>query len=285
MKLLIVSTRKDLSLENIIEEAYKHNIETKTVFYEDLEINEIQDVVKGYNFCILRDPYNTGEDFSIYLRSIIQFFQPHQVLDYETYIKFPFYEDKLFQYLLFSPQMKMLRTWHFNSLSKVNIEKFPIIVKKRVSSRGRGIFIIESEQELKKFFFKNRVCDYFFQEYKEPKKDIRVIVLGNKVIGSVERKVNIKKLNGKLKVGVKVNSPFELPRQIKGEVLKVARMIKCDFCGIDFLIDGENNYYLLECNISPQFIASEKVLKINIASELIKFIIRKYKSGAARIFH
>lgn len=283
MKLLIVSTHKDLSLERIIEEAAEHNIEAKTFFYEDLEINEVRDVIKRYNFCILRDPYNTGEDYSIYLRSIISFFQPHQILDYETYIKFPFYEDKLFQYLLFSQHIRMLRTWHFNSLNKVNIKKFPIIVKKRVSSRGRGVFLIESNKELKKFFSKNRVCDYFFQEYKKPKKDIRVIVLGNEIIGSVERKTNIKKSIGDTRIGVKVASPFESPQQIKEEALKVAKIIKCDFCGVDFLIDDENNHYLLECNISPQFIASERILGINIASQLIKFIIQKYENGAARI--
>jgi len=277
MKILIVTTRSDRSFGRIVEEGEKRGISVDVFFYEKLRIHEIDNFAAGYDFCILRDPYNTGRDFSVYLRHIMSLFKPSIVLDYGTYAEHPFYEDKLYQHMLFSRHIRMPKLYHYNIPEMVNIRDFPVVVKRRISSRGKGVYVIQSTDELKRFVLEHEIHEFIFTDYIEIKADIRVFVLGGKVICSVERRRRFKNRDGYRGVGVKVTHAYNIPSRIRLDALKAAELIKTDFCGVDFLIDIEGRHYMLECNISPQFIASERATGINIASMLIDFITSKIK--------
>ena len=277
MKLLIVTTEKDKSCERIIEEAVKRKIIVRRVFYSDMCLHRLEAKnFSKFDFCILRDPYNTGKDFSIYLRTIMHFFKGN-VLDFNTYMHYPFYEDKLFQHLLFRDVARMPRFWHYNSNVMVDIDTFPVVVKKRIGSRGRDIFLIKNEGELRSFLSGKEVHEYLFEERIKVRKDIRVVVLGNKVIGAVEREVRFKERAGYRGIGVKVSSRYKIQKDMKEKALIVAKRMECDFCGIDFIVDDNGKGYLLECNVSPQFTSSERVLNINIAGKLVEYIVGKIK--------
>lgn len=274
MNLLFVTTQKDISFNRIIEEAEKKGIKVSKLLYEKLHLHDLKPKeFRKFDFCILRDPYNTGTDFSVYLRTIASFFKSKQ-LDYKTYKEYPFYEDKLFQHILFGNIFTMPKFYHYNTINEIGIKSFPIVIKKRISSRGKDVFILNTKKEIDKFFSKNRIVDYLFEDYINIKKDVRVILLGNKIVGVVERKTRFKENRGYRGVGVKVLNKYELPEKIKKKAILVSKIIKSDFCGVDFLIDKDKKDYLLECNISPQFVSSERVLGINIAKELIDILKR-----------
>ncbi len=273
MKLLIVTTRNDKSWRRISEEALKKNLSVSTLFYEDLRLHELnEEMFKEFDFCILRDPYNTGKDFSIFLRTIMSFFPKRHVLDYQTYKHHPFYEDKLFQHILFSKYVKMPMFRYFTKIDQIDIT-LPAIVKKRISSRGKEIYLLDSAKEVEEFARERNLSDYFFEEYMNVKKDIRIIVINGNVIGAVERRRRIKISGNYRSIGVKVVKGYNPQEEMIEKAILVSRIIKSDFCGIDFAIDEKKRLYLLECNISPQFVSFERILNLNVAEKLIDFIL------------
>lgn len=278
MKLLLITTQEDRSRDRIVEEARRKGLEVSLQYYEDLKGRDLMPgEYQGFDFSILRDPYNTGVDLSEIMKNILGFLKKERVLDHKVYENHPDYEDKLYQHGLFKDVMEMPRFWFFDNPEKVNIDSFPVIVKKRVSSRGRGIYIINSREDLERFLKENDISKYFIEEYLRIEKDVRVLLIGHEIVGAVERKFRIKDNLGYQGVGVKVIDRFEVPEDTAREIVEVSKAMGSEFCGIDFIIDDKGKTYLLECNVSPQFVAFERVSGVNAAGKLMDYIIDSCK--------
>lgn len=275
MKLLIVTHKKDISCDRIIEEAEKKNIEVLKILYSNLDILEN----KRFDFCILRYPRGFEKDFQTYLKKILVVFKENQLLDYKTYKKYPYFEDKLFQHTLFEKTAIMPEFNHYKTISDVDIKSFSVVVKKRVSGRCKEIFLLNSEDEIKKFFSKRNIDEYLFEEYLDVRKDIRIIIANNKAIGATERRVYVKDREGYNGIGVKINKEYMPSEKIKEKAITISKMLGCDFCGVDFIIDKNENVRLIECNLTPEFKSSERILNVNIAKKLIEFVLDKSKGG------
>lgn len=223
MSLIIFTTKQDLALRNTKQ--------AKIYFYENLKKFNFK--INKQDKIILRDPYNAGVDYSSSFRKILNKYYSQILLDRECYKNFPNYEDKLFQAKFFQKH-------------KIPAPKFftNAIIKKRISSRNKGNFIINSK--------------YFVQEYIDFKQDIRILILKNKILGIVQKKNN------------KIFKIANLPSKIKNQALKLVRLFKADFAGIDVIKSKNNKYYFLEINLSPQFKAFEKITKIDVVQEIIK---------------
>jgi hypothetical protein len=275
MKILMVTTREDRSRDRITEEARKRDLDIEQLFYEDMDREGLEKrEFRGYDFCILRDPYNTGKDYSMIMKSLIPFFDD-RVLDSGVFKENPEYEDKLFQHKLFGDIMEMPEFRYFNRNEDVEVEEFPVIIKKRISSRGRDIFIINNREELERFINERDIKDYLFEKRMDVKKDIRILIIGNEIIGALERRIRIKDNQGYNGIGVKGIGDFEVPDELREKFIEISRRSGSDFCGLDFIINGKGENTLIEVNISPQFVALERVLDMNIAGKLIDFIIQK----------
>ena len=148
MNLTIISTRSDRSLKRIVEESGNKKLKTEVFFYKDLKLEGLKPKDFSKGFIILRDPYNSGRDFSGILRKIASFLKENQLLDYKTYTKYPLYEDKLFQSMFFKNTVKNPKFWHFKKPEDICINTFPVIVKKRISSRGKDVFLIKNKEKL-----------------------------------------------------------------------------------------------------------------------------------------
>ena len=274
MKLLIVTHREDLSCGRIAEEAGKRGIKVLKILYSDLGRIKKEE----FDFCILRYPRGFEKGFQGHLREILTAFKDNQLLDHGTYSRYPYYEDKLFQHKLFGESVRMPEHCHFSKIGGVDIEGFPVVVKERVSGRCKGVFLLNSREEITEFFGKRNVGDYIFEKYLNVRNDIRVIVLNKRVVGSTERRFYMREREGYDGIGVKIKARFEPPQEIREKAIKVSGMMGCDFCGIDFMIDDRGGIYLTECNLTPEFLSSERILGVNIAGKLIEFIIQKMNS-------
>lgn len=273
MNLLIVTTKKDFSASRLEEEAIKKGFSVEKLLYEEITMLN-KETFKKFNFCILRDPYNTGIDFSRHLVKIKSFFNKDSLLDFNTLNKFPEYEDKLFQNIFFSRhKIKMAEFHQITSLETLDSLKFPLILKKRISSRGKAVFLAKSKLQAKEFLTGKNIQDYITEDYIKVEKDYRILILAGKVIGGVIRKVNIHP--GKIsRIGVKILAKATIPEDVKTIALKIAKLIECNFTGVD-IFQSKNELYFGECNISPQFAAFEKITKTNVAGALMDFIKKK----------
>ena len=161
---------------------------------------------------------------------------------------------------------------------------YPFILKKSTSSQGKGIMKINGEEELKDI---SELLDesktLVIQEFVKfsSGRDIRVIVIGGKVIGAMMRIA---------KSGYKSNfhkggmvKKVELNDELKSLAIQTASSVGLDICGVDFLID-ENGYKICEINASPGFEGFEIATGLNIAKEILEFAAKRGKEKKTQVY-
>lgn len=237
------------------------SLKYKICFYEDLVYNNgkiLDKKISKKDKIILRSPYHPYKshlDYRFFAKKLLIDYYDNILLDRECYLNFPFYEDKLFQ-------------TDFFIRNKINIPKtifaqeprqFPVIVKKRISSRNKGNFIINSQFELKNFFKTHNYLDYLIQEYIKTKGDYRILILKNKILDIVKRKAN------------KITNTATLPDKIKNQALKITKLFKADFTGVDVIESQDNRFYFLEINLSPQFRSFERVTGVDVMEKIMQY--------------
>lgn len=289
MKLYIFSTKDDRSLNLLLEQA--KNLEVLAVFYDELRIvdgvllwNNQHLEIDLKDRLIIRWPWLIEEhvtyDYNIFVQIIIDKYSSQILLDQKCLSKYsPFYEDKLFQSFVFNDLgIKTPKTWFFLSDEDLKFEElsFPLVVKKRISSRSKHNKKFETEIELRTWIKDINIGDYIFQEYIPAEKDIRVLVFDGQILGSVSRAMHLRENN---RLAVKGQESYELLDNIlERNILKVSNYMGADFVGFDFLLDRDENYFLIEANVSPQFSTFSKVTGINVAEKLVqKLVLYSYE--------
>lgn len=278
MKLVLFTTKVDKGGQAIEEEAKKMSLSCQTYFCEELVYKNGEIFNSNLNplsihrddKIILRDPYNAKSDYSFFTRKILEKYYKNISLDRERYSKFPFYKDKLIQTDLF---IKLGITTPETFLGK-NIKrliKFPVIIKPRIGSRGRGIRIFNEFKEMKSFFAEKDSLDYIVQKYHKANKEYRILILGHKILGMIDKYIHLKEGG---KVGVKTNKVVnDLPVKIKQDATRITKELKADFVGVDVIHAEDGEYYFLEANLSPQFNGLARATGINVARKIISSVL------------
>lgn len=156
-----------------------------------------------------------------------------------------------------------------------NVEKtlnYPVIIKSSFGSLGSGVYKANNRQELENIA-NNLICTpHIFQKFIKESSglDTRVILIGGKVVASMERRSttdfrsNIE-LGG---VGVSVT----LNENFKQVAEKTAKALKLDYCGID-LLHSHSGAVVCEVNSNAFFGGIESVTKINVAKLYAEYIL------------
>ena len=123
---------------------------------------------------------------------------------------------------------------------------YPFIGKTpRGSAMGRGVFLIRDESELKSYLDQNRPA--YIQEYLPIDRDLRIVVIGNKVVHAYWRITPAGDFRSNLAVGGSIS--FE---DIPAEAVHLARRTaaRCgwDDVGIDICVNN-GKFYVLEANM------------------------------------
>ena len=284
MRLYIFTTKDDKSLNLIQEEA--KDLEVLTIYYDELSV--VDGVLKWNNNhldmslkdrLIIRWPWLIEQDetydYNIFVQIIVDKYSSQILMDQKCLSKYsPFYEDKLFQSFVFNDLgIKTPKTWFFMTKKDLRLEElsYPIVAKKRISSRSKHNVKLNTEEELLSWIEQKNTCDYIFQEFIDADKDLRVVVFDGQVLGIVSRDMYLRENN---RMAVKGQTVYEIQDFfIEGNVLKVATYMGADFIGFDFLLDKDGNYYLIEANLSPQFVTFSRTTGINIAEKIIEKLV------------
>jgi len=274
--LIILTTPSDISAPRIEKEAKKSGFKTYFLDYSELFQESLPQVAlpcSGSDTILLaRYPYtanNIQQNYVSLLNHIIRKFEFRKVFDSKLYQKsFIEYEDKYQQCLVFEElQLKYAKMFSPKNKKGTN---FPIIAKKRVSSRSKSNFIIDNHEKLKKFTSSYDTSQYIFQKFHPLINDYRVLILNGKCIGTVKRRVNI---DQNKKISIKVDSLANLPNKIINDCIRVTSHIGCDFCGIDIGEKEDGKLFFIEYNPSPQFLGFERETGINVARKIIDSLI------------
>ncbi len=157
-----------------------------------------------------------------------------------------------------------------NIAEKLN---FPVIVKECYGSMGKGVYKADNLSELKVIMEKVKTRPHLFQEYIGIKKgvDVRLIVIGGKVVASMERR-NSEDFRSNVArggEGVKVEVPSEF--MITAE--RIAKELKLDYCGVDLLYGKDNQPIVCEVNSNAFFEGIEIATGVNVAEKYVQHII------------
>jgi ribosomal protein S6--L-glutamate ligase/gamma-F420-2:alpha-L-glutamate ligase len=150
---------------------------------------------------------------------------------------------------------------------------FPIIIKESYGSLGKGVYKAENLTELTKIMEQIKCVPHLFQEFIQESygKDIRVIVIGNKVFTQMLRKSDVDFRSNAELGGCAYTC--DLPQNYIDLCEKVAKILELDYCGIDILIEKNGNPSVCEVNSNAFWGKIEQVTKTNVAQAYAMHII------------
>ncbi len=155
----------------------------------------------------------------------------------------------------------------------VNALSLPLVFKLNKSSLGAGVFLVSSREELKSYVEKFRLVPHVYQKYIAHSKgrDVRVIVVGDKVVAQMTR-VNENDFRSNVELGGSA-VPCEIDEATRKEAVKVSKILGLDYCGIDFLFDENGSPFVCEVNSNAFFRGIESVSGVNVAGCYAEYIL------------
>ena len=157
-------------------------------------------------------------------------------------------------------------------ISKIDDTKF--VVKPIKGSLGIGVILAETQNSAKSFLeaLYDLNGEVIVQEYvKEASgSDIRIIVLGEKIIGAMKRQGKEGEFRANVHRGGS-SIEVDLDEEEKSVAITAAKILGLNFAGVD-LLRSKTGPKVIEVNSSPGLEAIESATGKDIASEIIEFI-------------
>jgi len=109
------------------------------------------------------------------------------------------------------------------------------------------------------------------QEYIEYSKgrDLRVIVIGGRVIGAMQRKSTDGSFKANISRGGE-GAPYDIDDEMEMLAIQVAKVLDLDVAGVDLLFHSDG-YRICEANSAPGFKGFEEALGINIPQKVFDY--------------
>lgn len=167
------------------------------------------------------------------------------------------------------------------------IGQFPIIMKTAYGSLGEGVTIVESKRSAKSTY--QLIADtleptnaILLQEYisESGGKDIRLFVVGNKVVASMERMADDGDFRSNIGQGGDGRA-YTPSSEEKHLAIRAAKAIGLEIAGVD-MIHTKHGPAIMEVNANPGFKELEEVSGVNVAESIVKFSVRFAKEYVPR---
>jgi gamma-F420-2:alpha-L-glutamate ligase len=175
-----------------------------------------------------------------------------------------------------SANLPIPKTYIFSDLNQIdsNELEFPLIMKGINSSQGKKIFKVNSKADILQIVNEvgGKLSDYLIQELVDYTHDIRLIVIGDRVLGAMQRIPQEGEFRANFSLGGSVVK-YDAPEDMKDIAIKTAKSCELLVSGVDILIDKNGKYYVLEANRSPGLKGISEALGINVADKLFDFIL------------
>jgi ribosomal protein S6--L-glutamate ligase len=153
-----------------------------------------------------------------------------------------------------------------------------IVSKPLRGSQGQGIFRLQDPDLAFRLFkiLQTENQTILIQKFIEtPDRDIRVFVVGDRVIGAMYRYAK----PGEWKTNVSRGAqPKECPitAELEELALKAAMALEMDFAGVDIL-ETKNQLVVSEVNAAPNWSGLQKATGVDAAEEIITYILQELK--------
>ena len=127
----------------------------------------------------------------------------------------------------------------------MRLQSYPVVLKTADGHGGNEVFLCTSAEEAEGFINKFKDRNLIVQPYIESNAtDVRVFVIGEEVVGAVKRTGN-DSFKSNYTLGGSIEK-YTLSSWQEKEVMKIARALKSDYIGIDFLLLPDGRWLLNE---------------------------------------
>jgi len=229
----------------------------------------------------------TGSGTTYYIKAVIRHFERMGVPVINSSEAIDNVKDKLYSHqILAQSNLDIPKTMLLKHPIDVDfVDKhigFPAIVKTISGSYGKGVFLAETKKQLKQLLTMAELTkpgyNIIIQEFIKDTwgKDLRVLVVNNKVVGCMMRQATDDDFRANITRGGE-GIPYEVNEQIEWLSSESSKALDLDIAGVDLLFDN-GGYKICEVNSNPGFEGMETFTKKNIAEEIVSFI--KFKIGA-----
>ena len=163
----------------------------------------------------------------------------------------------------------------------------PMIIKLNEGTEGVGVFLAEDEKAAKNFLrtFKQFGARVMMQAFVKESagSDIRVVVIGDKIIGALERTSQDGDFRANVALGAKTVI-VELTEEEKDVILRSTKAMGLNMAGVD-MMRSENGPVIIEVNSAQDFVGPELIeslMGVNLAGMMIDFAVegkKKFDEG------
>jgi len=166
----------------------------------------------------------------------------------------------------------------FNFVNAVDLEQNPLVFKPVIGSWGRGVFPVRNK-EIGKIIVEMRQEStspfssiFYFQELiQRPPRDIRCIVVGEKLIAAVYRYSSDDEWRTNVAKGGKAEL-IKITSELEELALKAARAVGTGVLGIDMMEDQKRGLVVHEINNTVEFRGASLATGIDIADMIIEYV-------------
>jgi ribosomal protein S6--L-glutamate ligase len=150
----------------------------------------------------------------------------------------------------------------------------PVILKLLSGTHGKGVMLgralDEIQASLETVWALNQTL--LIQEYidHDPGADIRVLVVGGRVLGAMKRTAKLGRFRANVHQGALVES-YPLTDDLEWLALQAAEIMGLDIAGVD-LVESRNGHLVIEVNSAPGFEGFEKATGKNVAVEMLRYV-------------
>lgn len=279
--------KNEYETARLMESFASKNINARACNPDDFDIIVNDDLQKGIKY--------RGKDFELpklvlcrmgagilpFQLAVVRHFEQAGVPCINSSISIEIVKDKLRTSQILSrnhiaiPNTMMVRMPIDEQLVKNNIG-FPCVVKVVTGSFGEGVYLCEKQRDYHKLmeFIDNlgHKKTMIVQEYLGERvgEDLRVLVIGGKVIGAMKRTAPVGDFRANISSGGTGES-FPVTDEIDFLARETARALNLDIAGIDLLFDNRG-FRVCEANSNPGFVGFEKYCHVDVADEITEYI-------------
>lgn len=160
----------------------------------------------------------------------------------------------------------------------------PLVVKLLEGTQGKGVVLAETNKAAESVIdaFRELHADFLVQEFvKEASgEDLRLFVIGDKVVASMKRKAKSGEFRSNLHRGG-VAEKVKITKTERATAVKAAKAMGLGVAGVD-LLRSSTGPKIMEVNSSPGLRGIEEVTGINVAKQIIEYIEKNAKLGKVK---
>lgn len=288
------NTTETYERDRFLEQAKKEDIEFNDVYADELDLIVSRDDRKSirYRNEIVSLPdivlARTGSNTGYFNLSVLRQFERLNVPTIPNSESIEASKDKLYASQILAqaglPTPKtMLTRFPCNSDLVDKQIGFPCVIKVVTGSHGAGVYLCHNPKEfedlselISSLDFKNSMIVQEYISHSEGR-DLRVIVIGGKVVGAMQRKSTDGSFKANISRGGE-GEAYEVDDEMEMLSIAVAKTLDLDIAGVDLLFHPDG-YKICEANSSPGFRGFEKALNINIPEKIFSYAKLRSKTN------